>query len=176
MNITIPCISLWQPWASLIRPEDGFKHIETRGRQTGHRGLLAIHAAKKWDGENRDYLRSQPFLDCLERAGFGNARQMREAMNAPLPFGAIVAVCRLVDCIPTQRVHCDPALSRRFQRGDGRVYVPANEIRFGDYNYGRSAWLLDSIRVLKTPIPEKGRQWLWNVTLPDLPELEGLNG
>ena len=38
-------ISLWQPWASVVAL--GSKRIETRHWSTGHRGPLAIHAAKR---------------------------------------------------------------------------------------------------------------------------------
>ena len=38
-------ISLWNPWAALIRC--GAKTIETRSWSTQYRGQLAIHAAKK---------------------------------------------------------------------------------------------------------------------------------
>jgi hypothetical protein len=42
----IKCISLWQPWASLVAV--GAKRIETRGWATAYRGRLGIHAAKRW--------------------------------------------------------------------------------------------------------------------------------
>ena len=47
MNITIPVLPLWQPWASAMEVLD--KRVETRGWVVKHRGLFAIHATKKWD-------------------------------------------------------------------------------------------------------------------------------
>jgi hypothetical protein len=48
--IGMPCISLWQPWASWV--DLGYKKIETRTHNK-FKGLMgkriAIHAAKKWD-------------------------------------------------------------------------------------------------------------------------------
>lgn len=42
------CLSVRQPWASLIIY--GFKDIENRTWETMHRGPLLIHASAKWDG------------------------------------------------------------------------------------------------------------------------------
>ena len=42
-------LSLWQPWASGIAL--GAKRIETRSWSTPYRVPIAIHAAKKWGGE-----------------------------------------------------------------------------------------------------------------------------
>ena len=154
------CISLWQPWASLVRADEGFKTIETRSWQTSYRGPLALHASKKMDGELRRQCLQEPFLTMLKRAGFLSAKE--------LPLGAVVAVCRLVDVVPTEWVTCDPLLTRRFQKGDsGRVYIPFNEARFGNYANGRFAWLLDDIRVLDTPLPCNGAQGLFEVNLQE---------
>lgn len=39
-------LTLTQPWATLVAL--GEKHYETRSWDTGYRGLVAIHAAKKF--------------------------------------------------------------------------------------------------------------------------------
>jgi hypothetical protein len=44
MMIEMKALTLYQPWASLIR--DGRKPIETRSWPTDYRGILAIHAGK----------------------------------------------------------------------------------------------------------------------------------
>ena len=69
-------ISLWQPWASAMAL--GLKTVETRHWWTGQRGLIAIHAAKRWTAEEREFT---------------------AAMGLPpvLPLGAIVAVGELVE-------------------------------------------------------------------------------
>lgn len=64
------CISLWQPWASLL--VSGEKKIETRHWPIKYRGMLIIHAAKTKE-------------EC-----FG------EQLN--LPFGALVGIVKLIDC------------------------------------------------------------------------------
>src|SRR5215469_12189740 len=48
----IKVISLWEPWATAMRRK--LKKNETRSWWCGHRGWLAIHAAKK-EYKPRDY-------------------------------------------------------------------------------------------------------------------------
>lgn len=76
-------ISLWQPWASALMLGPDWKHHETRHWSTRYRGIVAIHAAKRWTFDERLALES------LQRAGF------------PLtdcPRGVILGTARLVDC------------------------------------------------------------------------------
>lgn len=80
-------ISLWQPYASAIPL--GHKSIETRSRLTHVRGEVAIHAAKRWSREQRDFA-------AVERA-FGR-------MPERIPLGAIVAVAEIVDCKPAEEL------------------------------------------------------------------------
>src|SRR5437868_804524 len=42
----VKALSLWQRWASAMAL--GWKRIETRHWSLSYRGLLAIHAAKRW--------------------------------------------------------------------------------------------------------------------------------
>ena len=46
-------LSLWQPWASAIAL--GHKRIEPRHWTTSYRGLIAIHAAKRWTADEREF-------------------------------------------------------------------------------------------------------------------------
>jgi hypothetical protein len=75
----VRAISLWQPWASAIAL--GLKRIETRSWSTSYRGWLAIHAAKRWNRELREF---------SESMGIG----------LQLPLGAIVAVAHLSGVFP----------------------------------------------------------------------------
>ena len=148
-------ISLWQPWPSLIAV--GAKTIETRSRRTKYRGPLAIQAAKY-------------HLSDDERDGLGPDfwHAMAEALHpkgmADLPYGSIVAVVNLADCVPTTEF-------MRF-----RTIAPARwsdrELLFGDYSPGRFAWILEDVKALKTPIPFIGHQFLFDV--PDELLLKGL--
>ena len=138
-------ISLWQPWATLIAI--GAKKIETRGWGTRYRGPLAIHAAKKWEplhvrGEAAAY-------DAFEAAGL--PRNLRD-----VPFGAVVAVCDLADCIETTGGAAMGFLANG-------VVVRPPEFYYGDYSPGRFAWLLSDVRALPEPVPFRGRQMFFDV-------------
>ena len=80
MTLTLPCLSLRQPWAHLVVHRG--KDIENRRWNTRHRGTFLIHAAKgmtraEYDGAvawsvetaGLDRLLSAPFWDQLERGG-----------------------------------------------------------------------------------------------------------
>lgn len=136
-------ISLWQPWASLVSL--GIKKIETRSWRTNYRGPLAIHASKRFWREDRQVARDYPaFAEALNDAGF---------KVADLPLGCVIAVCEIVDCVPTESMSFDL----------GRAY---KEKPFGDYSPGRFAWILDNVRPLKEPIPAKGALGLWEWEMP----------
>jgi len=91
-----------------------------------------------------------------------------------MPFGAIVAVCDLVDCV---RITGLPALIEH-----GRGHTPVGmwrllpdepELSFGDYSPGRCAWLLGNIRALPEPVPAKGALGLWDLDAATLAAVEG---
>lgn len=143
-------LTLTQPYATLIAV--GAKKIETRGWSTSFRGPLAIHAAKGLGpvGGKRglaELCTDDPFFGALIDAGYRAGK--------PLPMGAIVAVCRLVDCESTD------ILPVGYGRGEGVWWLTPEERAFGNYNPGRYAWLLADIRALPEPIPCKGALWLW---------------
>jgi hypothetical protein len=129
-------LTLWQPWASLVRPDT--KTIESRSWATLYRGPLLIHAAVRWDN--------------LIRAEVARARRHLHGLGLPplpddLPTGAVVAIAILADCWAMD------------QAPD-----PVNEI-FGCYGPDRFGWILEDIRVLPRPIPWSGSQGLWSVPL-----------
>lgn len=109
----------------------GAKKYETRSWATRYRGDLVIHAAAKRDHEIMDLLR----LVRSDIARFG-------VHLPPLTYGAALCIVRLADCIPA-------------------TFVPEEEQRFGDFGYGRYAWLLTDVRVFEKPIPVRGKQGFW---------------
>lgn len=128
-------LSLWQPWATAIAL--GNKRIETRHWSTSYRGPLAIHAAKHWDREQREFASIEHALGRLPKR---------------IPFGAIVATCELVAVRGTDElIHA--------QR------VGPIERIYGNYETGRFGWLLVNINAFDEPIPFKGAQGLF--TVPD---------
>lgn len=125
MSKTMKALSLYQPWASLMAV--GAKKIETRSWSTPYRGLIAIHAAQKWDRDLRDQCMGSPFYERL----FGDGHFEN---STKLPRGGFVAVGKLRHCLSTTR--------------DAK-FIPsmdADEFRFGDYSPRRFMWVFDEIR------------------------------
>ena len=116
----------------------GYKHIETRSWQTSYRGRLAIHAAKGFPGWAKEF-----------------AQQERAVGRYPgegIPLGAIVAVATLV----------------RIRRAEEVAYeIGGLERLYGDYSFGRFAWVLEDIDPLTEPVYCTGAQGLWDVH-PDI--------
>jgi hypothetical protein len=83
---TVKCITIRQPWASLIVA--GIKDIECRTWATSHRGLLYIHAAAaRPDGDGwEEFLGEEP-------------PPGRLPAWADLPRGVILGSVQLVDCV-----------------------------------------------------------------------------
>lgn len=169
---TIPAISLWQPWATLIGLRE--KRIETRGWYTDKRGWIAIHAAKTkrgmdelpgdCDGKHEDgwtygYIGERDggwMYQAIYRrddARLVPLTNLDDYEEHPLSLGAIVAVARLVAC-----EKMTPELIR---------LVPQPERSYGLYEPGRYMWMLEDAKMLPEPVPCRGSQgWFeWRVPL-----------
>jgi activating signal cointegrator 1 len=155
-------ISLHQPWATAIALSS--KHIETRSWPTKYRGALAIHAAKRcvkselihissiwtWRGALNDVFKDQP----------------RNALWDVLPFGAIVAVCELSDCRPTDSFSQAELHTLRTKEGGYDTWAHDwTENMMGNFGLGRYGWVLKNVRALKTPIPWRGGQGFFHVDI-----------
>lgn len=128
-------ITLWEPWATLVA--HGHKRYETRHWTTRWRGNIAIHAAKRWKGE--------------QLATFDNLRQRFPAALGnytidDLSFGCVVVACRLV---AIHRVE------------DVRDSLSALERACGNYADGRYAWELKIVKLPPAPVSARGQQGLW---------------
>lgn len=150
----IKALTLWQPWASLVAC--GAKKIETRSWSTTYRGPLAIHAAGKWNTELLSMLsiwQIQTGLAPLIGMLLDLSKQTWSGVKEEhLPRGAVIAVCNLIDCVPTDDLTQKQIGTERY---------------FGDFSLGRYAWILEDVRQLPEPIPAKGRQGLWNWEVPE---------
>lgn len=166
------CISLWQPWATLMAI--GAKRIETRSWPTRHRGPLAIHAAKKWTRELSELCATEHFSDALSPPQMG---------THDLPFGKIIAVVDLVDCLGVARLErinqnrtpeldAEISATLRFAGGYDEQTIAAalesgmlteRERAFGDYSPGRYGWLTENLRRLPEPVPYAGHQGLFDI-------------
>ena len=123
-------LSLKQPWAMLVAM--GVKRIETRSWATKYRGPLLIHASQRVD---KLVCKKEPFCKYIKAEG--------------LPVGAIIASCRLIDCV---------LIDENFRN---KVMAMGDEFYFGDYSIGRYAWILDDMKMLDKPVPAKGQLGLW---------------
>jgi hypothetical protein len=152
-SATARALSLWQPWASLI----GVKMIETRSWGSPYRGPVLIHAAKRFEYEERAICLHSPFSDALSALGFRTL--------GDLPLGAFVAVADLVAC---ERMTADDIPERLVQHLTATQpgWNATWERQFGCYEAGRSAWLFANVRRLAQPIPARGQQGLWPCDLP----------
>lgn len=182
-------LTIRQPWASLIAV--GAKSIETRPFGTAYRGPLAIHAGKArptimslpgWTDMSRSTAEG-PGLTWLDLAGW---------RVVPMPLGAVVAVCDLVDVVPIVEREW---LADGFigTREDVAAVLPADhpfapglhlwfggqydgdssgQLLFGDFTPGRYAWLLDNVRPID-PVPMKGAQGLRDVPDGIAAQIEG---
>lgn len=142
-------ISLWEPWASLIRT--GAKTYETRSWATSYRGELLICASKKRDPEAMDiYLQLTDYQRGLQKL-FGNVTDVKFPVmitEKNLNFGKAVAIVKLVDCLHIEKMNMCTYLK---------------EECFGDFRPGRFAWKLEMVKNDFTPFPVKGAQGLFEV-------------
>lgn len=140
-------ISLWQPWASAIAA--GLKTIETRHWATKYRGPIAIHAAKRRiDNEMAVALADHPIIASFFKA---IGIDCHADVNQTFPFGAIVSVATLTDCVPTSEL---------------RDSISTANAALGNFEDGRFGWVLKQIHRIDPPIPQLGRQGIFNCDIP----------
>jgi hypothetical protein len=138
---SLDCISLWQPWGSLVA--GGFKEYETRswaapGKMRGQ--LVAIHASKRWTRDEQHY--TERFI----RQYPETASVLRPEDYQNPPLGAVLCVCRLIACYSSDML---------------RDSVSDRERAFGDWSPGRYVWKLEIMRVFEKPYPAKGMQGIF---------------
>lgn len=157
-------LTLWQPWASLIAL--GMKRIETRPWTTKYRGPLAIHAGKRpaVDGEAPGrvaldglgepvYWLPEPWTEEDQVANGQPADG--DLLGFPLPLGAIVGTCQLIEVVPTDmtlehHLHwCSPQPHTSpwfFHEWRGWWVACDTQEKWGNFAPGRFAWLLADLQ------------------------------
>lgn len=146
---TIPCISLWQPWATALfvdlQPGFPLKPDETRhwpipDQHLGKR--IAIHAAKKDTPDQRAFWSELvgEHRDAFTRAGFPD--------YMTLPRGAIIGTLVVTACHKTEDRVCQ---------------IGSDAYQWGDYGPYRFAWEVAERKLLPSPISFVGKQGFFNV-------------
>jgi hypothetical protein len=146
----VKALTLTEPWASLVAL--GLKSIETRGWPTHHRGRIAIHAGKKFTGDDLDWLLMTPdaFVP-LTNAGL-DIDQFSPGRSFQTTRGCVIATARLIAC-----VQFDLNMVERIGRHYGE-----SELLFGDFSKGRYGFVLADVIRLPEPIPAVGSLGFWD--------------
>lgn len=135
-------LSLWQPWATLWVAQS--KHNETRSWATPYTGSIAVHAAKHWDRDTVKFAFTEPCRAELKDLGYN--------LFSLLPLGAFIGWCESVRCVSPRAALTELPTEHHFL-----------ETAFGDYSVGRSIWIPTNMHMLKTPIPYRGMQSLFDI-------------
>ena len=149
LQTTLPCLSLWEPWASLIVA--GVKHHETRHWPTKVRGRVAIHAAKRCERDVGVH------LDDL------CSRTLGPDWPTTRPAGCVVAVAELTACRRAEDVWDE--WEQASIRGGPRPEQRSDHVA-GNFGPGRFAFRLVDVRPLREPLPLLGRQGFFRWTTP----------
>lgn len=137
-------LTIRQPHASLCAHLA--KSLETRGYPIRYRGPIAIHAGATVPAAE---IVALPMIEeGLKRYGAVPKDMGLEAIPHHLPRGCVLAVADLIDCWEYEDI---PA----------GLLTPMERC-FGLYGPGRYAWRLHNVRRLRTPLPYRGAQGLWN--------------
>lgn len=129
-------LTICQPYAHLI--VTGKKRVENRTWPTRYRGPLVIHAGKSWDW--------------MPRASMTDA-EMVNHFGAVLPFGVMVGLSTLVDCLPLHEILA------------GKHDARYPWIREHEHTNGPWCWVLENVEPLKELIPYRGKQGLFDVEI-----------
>ena len=151
----MPCLGLYDPWASLVAFEE--KRVETRSWKRKYRGELAIYATKAFPIDAQHACLQAPFRDVLSLHRY----RMEFA-----PRGFVLCTVKLIDIVPTDqelaRQRC--GWIQRMRAAGYHTWTPGlHEDAFGDYGPDRFAWLMADVRLLKTPIQVRGHQGMWHL-------------
>ena len=165
------CISILQPWASLVVTKDpitgkAYKQIETRSRNTKFRGPLLIHASNKWTRDQYITMIEIGADKPLVESGYNlvGLNGSTSHMMTNIPTGAIIGMVNVVETFPFCAVW--PSINKRMGLMMNERYVEftEQEVAFGDYSsIGRYGWLLSDPILFQTPIPCKGNLSIWNL-------------
>jgi len=136
------CLSLTQPWASLVMMEK--KKQETRAWKTAYRGKLYIHASKGFPKYAMDACFTWPFNEYIN------------LNKKSLPLGMILGSVEL------WKIESSEAALSAMQESETEGMQ--EEYRFGDYSPNRFVWYFRNVEVLDKPVLARGSLSLWKYT------------
>lgn len=137
-------LTIRQPWAWAVAR--GFKDIENRSRATSHRGPLAIHSSARWDEPEEVWLRH------IVRVARSQGHELPATLEDDMPYAGSGLVLAVVDVVDVCTVSRDDSL----EMCDCGPWAQS----------GETHWRLTNARLLREPIPAKGRLGLWDLDVP----------
>jgi hypothetical protein len=180
------CITIRQPWATLLVDPTLPKWIETRSRRTHVRGTIGIIAGL-WTPSDctldvGDYEMVRWFGAWDNSSGWklqipvgerGDPGFPDDGLHPDLPFGALIGTVDLYDCIPIEawaRHHdSHPHICGDGTRHERAFLYPGSvepeygddvydQLPYGDFTPGRWAWLTRNPVLFDEPRPMRGAQ------------------
>lgn len=147
-GVRIRAFTTRNPWAGLLAR--GRMRYRTHKDRTHYRGPVAIHAARtRTDLSRRD---REFFLLLAKAFDLVDVQTLLAQLNR-LPHGAIVGLAEVVDCFEiTEKTW---------------LSLTREQLVFANWTPGRWAWVIENARPLEQPIPSRGYQGLFNVTVPE---------
>lgn len=121
-EILVPLLSLWQPWATAYvtphpeYPDRAIKEYETRHWNTKVRGIVLVHASKKWDKLTKDELNNNTSF------------KKYSSLFDNVPLGKIIGFVEIEDVITSERFH---------KEGVNLSKTAVDEFWFGNWEPGR---------------------------------------
>lgn len=200
-------LTLCQPWAQLIalghkRVETRGVPTKYRGLVAIHAGKqLSKHVMGTSVGGLRgleEVCLRDPFYEALQRRrtapmvsgadGFtgghtvvardGTRTWVRSVYPLHVPLGAIVALARLTDCVPTERIWFEeqpgwPGPTPAVVKNPFGGWLAEHAEQFwGDYSRGRFGWMLSDVHPLKQAVPYSNGQGLRRLREEQVTEAE----
>jgi hypothetical protein len=186
------CITVRQPWATLLVDPTLSKTIETRSRRTNIRGTIGIIAGL-WNPPDHVFkVGDYEMVRWFDLLGYGDGWKLQypnagdpgfpdDGIHPDLPFGALIGTVELYDCVPivddaddfADPVGCVEVTPNR----TGLLLWPAgateheetrdvtDQLPYGDFTPGRWAWLTRNPVLFDEPRPMRGAQHWQTVTL-----------
>jgi len=164
-------LALWQPWAILcVAPDPAHGGQPAKEHETRHWApfdqlpiRVVVHAAKRYDKENRDHFTEPRFAAALQRAGyyagdprpFLDRKALAPGVRRPVPLGAIVGLATIDRVLPTW-----PSTGDMFKAVEpiDVASLSDDDRAFGNFAPHRFAWHLTGTVLLPEPVPFSARQ------------------